>query len=575
MGVALGQIRRSAFALLTFVNISALDPAAANEIGLRGRQVDGRLPQDTTLEAAPSGVVFSIRRLSWTDADERAYGEFVAALGNADCRTVDACLKSAANPFRASDPAGLTFRADCADLPYFLRAYFAWKQGLPFAYTSAVSPLGRTRDIRYSAQGNAVAARTDVLSGSMTGPALLARLRDSISSAMYRIHPARETPLPPDHYSASLDSKSIRPGTVIYDPNGHLAVVYRVESDGRIQFIDAHPDNSLTRGTYDKRFARARPAMSAGFKNWRNLTLVGATRDARGVYQGGKIVAARNADIEDHSPEQFYGHDGGAKDADWKKGQFSLNGETLDYYDYLRAKLSGGHLRFEPVAEIAAMVRSNCADLHYRAEAVALAAASGIDARPHPARLPENIYGTDGDWEIYSTPSRDARLKVAFKETRDAAERFVTMRESGDPKLAYGGSDLVSDLLAVYEREAGLCSVTYTKSDGSLVALSYEEAQRRLFRMSFDPYHCPELRWGASIPSELSTCRDGAEKRAWYEAEARLRNQLERTYEARMDHDLNELRTSGGEGKGVDVAPDIDIRRYLKSLRTHTLKTRL
>ena len=30
---------------------------------------------------------------------------------------------------------GLIIRPDCADLPYFLRAYFAFKMGLPFGYS--------------------------------------------------------------------------------------------------------------------------------------------------------------------------------------------------------------------------------------------------------------------------------------------------------------------------------------------------------------------------------------------------------------------------------------------------------
>src|SRR5262249_7741116 len=34
------------------------------------------------------------------------------------------------------DQAGIVIRPDCADLPYFLRAYFAFKMGLPFGYAS-------------------------------------------------------------------------------------------------------------------------------------------------------------------------------------------------------------------------------------------------------------------------------------------------------------------------------------------------------------------------------------------------------------------------------------------------------
>src|SRR5262249_34104321 len=33
------------------------------------------------------------------------------------------------------DKMGIVIRPDCADFPYFLRAYFAFKMGLPFGYT--------------------------------------------------------------------------------------------------------------------------------------------------------------------------------------------------------------------------------------------------------------------------------------------------------------------------------------------------------------------------------------------------------------------------------------------------------
>src|SRR5690348_12098702 len=124
---------------------------------------------------------YLIRYDRWTEADERGFGEFVTGLGEANCRTVNDCLHSPGNPFRASDPPGIYFRSDCADLPYVLRAYYAWKRGLPFSYVSAVTPLGYTRDIRYSRNGNSVAGRRDILSGAMSGYELLEELRDQIS----------------------------------------------------------------------------------------------------------------------------------------------------------------------------------------------------------------------------------------------------------------------------------------------------------------------------------------------------------------------------------------------------------
>jgi hypothetical protein len=272
--------------------------------------------------------------------------------------------------------------------------------------------------------------------------------------------------------------------------------------------------------------------MSAGFKNWRPARLVGARQQGDGTFAGGRVVPLSNAEIADFSLEQFYGN--GAKpddDHDWREGTFTLNGAPYDWYDYVRAKIAGGRLQFDPLREVADMVDSNCADLHDRVDAVDLAVKFGLAARAEPQRLPDNIYGTDGDWESFSSPSRDARLKTAFKELRDAAERFVRMSRAKDPKLQYKGSDLTADLIAVYDRHAQQCSITYTRSDGSAVALPYEELRKRLFALSFDPYQCVERRWGASRADELATCPETTLKAAWYDAEQPLRNQLDRTYD--------------------------------------------
>ena len=104
---------------------------------------------------------------------------------------------------------------------------------------------------------------------SATGFGLLETLRDTISSATYRIPSRSRCAACARPIFARHHAKSIRAGTLIYDPNGHLATIYRVDPDGRIFYIDAHPDNSVTRGNYDMRFVRARPGMGAGFKNWR------------------------------------------------------------------------------------------------------------------------------------------------------------------------------------------------------------------------------------------------------------------------------------------------------------------
>jgi hypothetical protein len=205
------------------------------------------------------------------------------------------------------------------------------------------------------------------------------------------------------------------------------------------------------------------------------------------------------------------------------------------------------------------MVTSNCADLGYRADAVTAALQTGLQNQPEPERLPANIYGTDGDWEMYSTPSRDARLKTAFVQLRESAGRFLALGQAHDPRLVYGGQDLPGDMLAAYDRAASACRISYLRSDGSQVSFGYEEARQRLFRMSFDPYQCVERRWGAA-GAELASCPDGQIKRRWYAAEQGLRNQIDRTYEARMDFSLGELE-AGVPGSGPK--PDTDTREFL------------
>ena len=515
--------------------------------------------------AQPSSI-YVVRYDHWSEGDERGYSDFIAALGAADCHTVDQCLHDPANPFRASDPPGTVFESDCSDLPYVLRFYYAWKQGLPFSYEDAVEPIGAARDNRYSPNGNRVTSRRTVPSGVFTGLQVIAQIEDAVSSATYRIHPDVDAPLPPDHYSPAIDPRSIRPGTVLYDPNGHLAIVYSVDRKGRVYFMDAHPDYSITHVFYDLRFTRAVPGAGAGFKNWRPQRLVGATKLGDGTFGGGHVELARNSEIADFSTEQFYGNGARPADAQWADGRFTLNGETLDYYDYVRAKLGNGKLSFDPVEEVHDLVQSNCSDLHYREQAVEMALNAGLDGRPEPNRLPPNIYGTEGDWETYSTPSRDARLKTAFKELRDTVERFITMYLRADPHLNYKGSDLAGDLIKTYEHDVAACRVDYAKSDGTAVSLSYEEARQRLFAMSFDPYQCAERRWGAQTAAELLSCRDDPTKQAWYLAEQNLRNQLDRTYGARMDFTLRELATPGA-GKGVPQPPDTDVRAYLETAR--------
>lgn len=525
------------------------------------------------LWAAPAeagvSTTWHITKDHWDASDEKGYEDFVSALGAEDCWTIDACLKSPANPYRHTDPR-VTFLVDCADVPYLLRAYYAWKNGLPFAWQSAMqSSDGPRGDIRYSSGGNRVVGRSAVPATASGVPAipLLMEIVNTVSTAMFRHDATSDSAtLFTDLYSPRLDRDTIRPGTVAYDVNGHVAMVWKVEEGGRIMIFSSHPDHTLDRTFVGREFLRTGPELGSIFQNWRPIRLVGARQLANGTYVGGHIVGTPNGEIPGFSLEQYVGNPP-VDPSLWATAKFVKDNETMDFYTYLRAQLSIGELEYKPVEETHVMMETLCQDLRAREQAVDI---SRTEGRTHlmsePERLPRNIYGTDGVWELYSTPSRDARLKTAFKEMYDQLREFIRMKETDAPRLQYSGTDLPRDILKAFDEENAACPLGYKKSDGRTVRLTIDDVIHRLFKLSFDPYQCIERRWGATDPGELASCPDGAEKTRWYEAEQKLRNQIDRTYDIQMDATVAQLEQGpwGLEsGRGVEQPPEVDIRAYL------------
>src|SRR5271168_2077009 len=97
----------------------------------------------------------------WSEEDEKGFGAFVQAIGETNCSSSESCLRNAANPYRNTDQAFLDIDVDCAKLPYMLRAYYAWKNGLPFSYVDGLS--GEGGDLRYTKTANRATSRHDVI----------------------------------------------------------------------------------------------------------------------------------------------------------------------------------------------------------------------------------------------------------------------------------------------------------------------------------------------------------------------------------------------------------------------------
>jgi hypothetical protein len=319
-----------------------------------------------------------------------------------------------------------------------------------------------------------------------------------------------------DTYPIDPSPTSLHPGSIFYDPNGHVLIVYKVEADGTVWMMDGHPDNSLTYGPLSEgKFAVGGKSQGGGFRNYRPQR-IGAD---------GKVEYIPNAELTDYGTTQ-YGH-----------------GDQ--YVAWIRSKISTGP---GPTIEkqLKDQVDQLCVDVNQRVQSVA--AANAVAQGPM-GNIPPNIYGADGDWEAFSTPSRDARLRASVR----GIHRFI--------KANATTPDMLTKLGKVWKdhQASASCKVTYTSSAGSPVTITLEDIVARIYDLSFDPYHCPEMRWGAykSAHAELASCTTAdADHFARWDAERRNRNVIDREPGV----------TATGPDFGPDTAEDINVPALLKRL---------
>lgn len=506
------------------------------------------VPLFLSMSAAQAGT-WVVTKNTWSAQDEANYQQFVVRFGQSKCNTVDSCFKDPqVNPWINDEDRAQTFTSDCGRLPYIMRMYFAYKNGLPFSAVTWVSlapeEQGTGRGMTNSINGNIMKGRQQV--PSRNGRAVNywtfhKMIMSSVFTGDYRFDAQRQMDTPPDFYPVKLDRNSIHPGTIIYDPSGHVATVFDVSPTGDIRYVDAHPDNTVSRKLYNKTFERSRPAHGAGFKYFRPFTL-----------QGNVFNWEANEQIPDFSLEQFFGTNpdpGG----DWTKGKFVINGRTVDYYEYLQMSLATTAIKFNPLDGFKKDLSSLCDSLQLRStDDIPAALTAGMTSKPHPDTIPGDIFSSSGDWEDYSTPGRDFRARDAVFEMIRSVQGLQKRLAAHDPLVEYNGTNLKQDVINAAKSIGAACIITYTKTDGSKQSMNLLTAITRLNTMSFDPYMCVERRWGAPENSdELRSCQEDQSNEDWYVAERFLRNKLDKNPVADHDMSLEETQQMNSQNTGV------------------------
>jgi hypothetical protein len=459
-------------------------------------------------------------RAAWTPALENLYSAWIQHMFEAPLEeqpswsALHEVLRDRAKNFlfdhlgAAEDEQGVVVRPDCADLPYFLRAYFAFKLGLPFGWSrcsrgengvapacsdfaSTSDPFPPIDDKPQTLPPWADPARAHEGpwedNTKRVGEFFRTTLADAAQSG------AGRTPADvdeSDYYPLSLSAETLRPGTIFADPYGHVLVVAQriaqtAGAGGVLLAVDGQPDGTVAR----KRFWRGNflfaidPSLgSAGFKRFRPILREPIS---------GKVRRLKNAELADYSATDQYA---GGVEGFYDKMEDVLSPSPLDPMQAL----------LETVVALEEQVKTRAGSVDNGRKFVA--SGKPVAEMPDGAK----IFETTGDWEDFSTPSRDLRLLIAMDVARALPGRVARRAERYAMPLGKRPDQVQAELEARLARELGGRKFKYVRSDGSDWELSLRDVVERgaALEMAYNPNDCVEQRWGARAGSdEASSCR--------------------------------------------------------------------
>jgi hypothetical protein len=390
----------------------------------------------------------------------------------------------------AQGKGGLKMNPDCADNPFFLRAYFAWKLGLPFGFHKCSRGKPNKPPHCNAWTGN------DSLREEGKGD--LQAFQDFLRTVMNGIHSASaRTPL--DHeatdlYPLPLSRSALRPGTVYADPYGHTLVIVRwipqtEDKPGVLLAVDAQPDGTIGikrfwRGNF--LFAVDKVIGEPGFKSFRPV-----------VPKKGELTLMTNKAIAAH------------KDY----GDFSLDQQNMDpsdFYDTMDRLINPDPL--DPVSAFKELHTAVYEQVLVRVTSVEngekYMKSSGSKVVPMPSGAA--IFQTTGPWEDYSTPSRDMRLLIALDVLLDFPDKVIRVPEAFDIPEGKKPAEIKKEIEKLHKTWSKELAFTYTRSDGTPKKLTLKDVIARMeaLEMAYNPNDCVEIRWGAPEGSkEMKTCK--------------------------------------------------------------------
>ncbi|HSO77646.1 MAG TPA: hypothetical protein VLQ76_03700, partial [Bacteroidales bacterium] len=474
-------------------------------------------------EKRSNGPVWKAER-GWDSSTEALYSAWINALfrdsgEDASWTSLNEVTQNPDNNFLYNhlslgedEPAGkirVIMQPDCADNPFFLRAYFAWKLGLPFGYHVCDRGYpGKAPETGQWITNETPAAKSDPV---MAFNSFLRKIMDGVHSGTART--SMDDP-DSDYYPVPLDRNSLRPGTVFADPYGHTMILCRWipqtgNRPGILLSVDAQPDGTVAIKRFWKGnflFVTSEVIGEPGFKAFRPIVL--------------QEAALRQVPYSELNPSTGF-------------IPYSLQQRKMDaevFYQTMERLINPKPL--EPEAALEDLISSLHEQLQVRVTSVANSEAYLKKNPGTVIPMPSGIAGiflAGGQWEAYSTPNRDLRLLIAMDAVLGLPERVVSTPGNFDIPGNVSPEQIKEKLQTVLDKKGAELSITYIRTDGTEQLLTVSEIlkRREAFEMAYNPNDGIEIRWGAPEGSdEKSTCRRSApagqyEKmrtaRAWFQ----------------------------------------------------------
>jgi hypothetical protein len=378
---------------------------------------------------------------------------------------------------------------DCADNPFFMRAYFAWKLGLPFGYH--ICDRGWVGSSPKTGQWV-----TNETSSSKSNPVLA--FNSFVRNIMNGVHSGTaRTALDnqnADYYPVSLDREGLRPGTIYADPYGHTLIIVSwvpqtTDNPGLLLSVDAQPDNTIAIKRFWKGnflFNTSEVIGEPGFKAFRPIS-----------YENGRLSLVQNEALNSSTGFAPFSMQQRKMESDvfYRTMDRVINPEPLD-----------------PEVAMTDLVQALHEQLLVRVKSVANGEAY---LQSHPgAVIPmpssaNGIFQAGGQWEDFSTPNRDLRLLIAIDAVLGFPARVASFPQDFKISKSSSADEIRNKLQALLDKKISELTISYTRSDGSTQELTVAEILKRrdAFEMAYNPNDGIEIRWGAPENSaERATC---------------------------------------------------------------------